>query len=1161
MKIALRIVCVAAFLTSAILPQSLSLAASADPAPAGTSRNWAEGNTLLNSAYALGQSHRNFLQYFNEARTRYGALPPEGQLMDATAGWDVYIASNVPGLGKFIRDNNPPNRSGAWTSAPPDIPLVNRVVTPVNKVDGFRKPLLPPMRLSRDGRIGVVPGSGGLDGNPQPLRIRINRPEALNKHFLESAPGTPTLDPQTWEVSDHQKWGLPGSKTTHFVSICEPDAQEASHANPYACGQGGKDDCYKLTIVGSAVTDTFSTSAIYELDGGYRTLYMPQLEKNDRLYSREVIIRVSEPKTARARIAGVDFSSDYKVSPIRQGILFELNTPADGRIVVTRRQGLPLIWRHSVTGEMRAGSYETVYAVAPNGSKACDASQWGDLKPISHAPFDPLVKNRYPFAKYQFRDPMGHYIPDGEDIKGTYPWLDMDAKNISLMISDANLFRDGLLHDQSRFPNRCVNAGCTPGDSRDKSNISQFTIMGAWTKGKMSVFDNMINYADFRINVANALYLDLYKPGTAPGRTGNKSQSVEVGAYREVGGGTVRDHYVALTDQNGNPLLDANGIQHRYLMKNSSLFDSIENRLNYNPHMKPARPHDVVWLVSSGATSDELSFDDLLNENAFIVSEMVAAYSWKNGNRFRMTGYDGWNELIGAWSGQVKVQNSATTLPHKWVVPDSGDVVHGRIEPVANGGVKGKGLYFNGENTRILYQIPHIQPSKMSESYWFHSLFIDSRSTAGERVILDFPDKSRLTLIESDSAYRFKAYNNQGEEQAVIPVPRRLVRERWLHIGIQVTPSNFITLFVNGFPFSDFKTTTGSTFRMTPGALVLGRAHNSFDGRNAADSLLKQISSQTARIGSWLGGSAEKVSGVLLPSQPGHLSFKGWMDDYKVFSYRPDFETVCNMAHGTLVAAGRSASVSALAADYPSAMHNKVSNALELRGQRPHPRYACHMGDPESDQTAAIQRIPDGAVSIRADMHFPEGPIFHDAPRPDSSANTFCLACHSTQNVHGLTVEALRYRNVPASLDPRRQPTQAPPLIRGNLPVEFIQSINGNHGATGSNKIDEYTLKSSRGVPQPIKNVILMKSNEAVSVLQTNAQVSKAGVDSLRVNTSGLAVRADFLIDGVLTHSDSSAPFDLPTRLVPTGTRSLTVRSNSSNGMSSDRTYVLHLTP
>lgn len=1099
--------------------------------------NWYNDNTLFNSAYALGVSHWNILRYYDEAKERYGALPPADQLTHATVGWDVYLASNIPGLGKFIRDNNPPNNRGGWTITTPEIPLVNRVVTPVNKTEGFRKPLLPPMRLTRDGRIGVVPGSGGVDGNPQPLRIRLNRPEVLDRHFLESAPGVPTLDPETWEVTDHRKWGLPGSKTTHFASICEGTPRVPAQGNPYACGSNGQDDCYDLTLVGSAVTDTFSTSDMYELEGGYRTKYMPQLERGDRVYSRAMTIRVSQPKTANARIAAVDFSADYKMAPIRQGLLFELNTPADGRLLVTRRQGLPLVWRHTTTGDMHAGSYETVYAVAPANAAPCDASQWGDLRPISHAPFDPLVNKRYPFAKYPFRDPMGNYIPDGEDIKGTYPWLDMDAKNLSLMISDANLFRDGLLFDKSRFSNHCVHSGCTPSDSPDKSNISQFTLMGAWTKGKMSIFDNKLNYADFRINLANALNLDLYQPGSDVSSTTNKSASVEVGAYREVGSGTIKDQYIALKDEYDNPVLGRDGTEQKYLMKNSSLFDSIENRMNYNPHMKPAAPHDVIWMLSSGATTDEFSFDDLLNDNAFILSDMVAAYSWVNQNRFRMTGYDGWNELLGSWRGQVKVQNAATTLPDRWVVPDAGDVVHGRIEPVANGGVKGKGMYFNGENTRILYGIPSGQPTTMSASPWFHSLFLDARglSSSEERVILDFPDKSRLTMKDAGNSVSFQAYNPWGELSQTFLVPANLVKERWFHLGLQTSPTNLITVFVNGFPYTEF-TSSDAMFQMKSGALVLGRAHNAYDKRYA--SLMDRL----------LGRStATPVSyGV----------FKGWMDEYKVFSYRPDLESVCNMAHGTLVATESNAQMDSQAALYSSLMHKRVSNALQLRGQPSYSRYACYMDDPSADRTTVLHRLPPGAVSIRASMHFPEGPLHHDAPRPDSTSNEFCLACHSSKGIGGLTVEALRYKaGVLAKRDPRRQPTQAPPFITGNIPAEFVESIQGNWGAGGSPFIDEYVLPSSQGVQPDIRNLVQIQNGEPVRVVTSGASLARGSVSALRVNASGLAGRAEFRVNGVLSLDDRVAPFELPMGNLANGTHEISVTTYSSNGLQSQRNF------
>jgi hypothetical protein len=160
-----------------------------------------------------------------------------------------------------------------------------------------------------------------------------------------------------------------------------------------------------------------------------------------------------------------------------------------------------------------------------------------------------------------------------------------------------------------------------------------------------------------------------------------------------------------------------------------------------------------------------------------------------------MTAYDGWNELWGDWRGQVKVQNAATTLPDKWIVPHSGDVVHGRIEPVANGGVKGKGLYFNGQNTRVLYEHSR-RPAAGDGVLLLVPLAVPGcarLSTNEERVVLDFPDKSRLTMKDAGWNVSFQAYNNFGELQRVFLVPAGLVKERWFNLGVQTAPNNTIT--------------------------------------------------------------------------------------------------------------------------------------------------------------------------------------------------------------------------------------------------------------------------------------------------------------------------------------------------------------------------------
>lgn len=1138
-----RLACAAALLAAsaqslAMLPTEFSsqqeldnyVAALPAPRPPEASIDWFDGQDR--TAYSLAVSQWDFLRYYDDAHNRYGTMPAEPALLGANAGWLLYMLS-LTGADKFT--GNPPDHGWGWTIATPEIPLDNRVVTNINHETGFRRPHLPPLRWTRDGRVGVVADTGGVDGHPQPLRISLNRPEVLQQQFVDSAPGVPTIDPETIEINDYRQWGLPGSNIAQFATICEAAPAAPADANPYACGTNGQDDCYDLTLIGTAVTQGYDTSAQVGKPDGIRTQYLPQLQPQDRLFGRQMTVRVSQPKTAGARIAAVNISDDYQVAPIRQGVLFEPVTAADGRLLIARRAGLPLVWRHSVNGQVRVGNYETVYAVAPDSAAPCNVTSWGDLYPISHAPHDPRVKNKYMFAKYPFRDPMGRYIADGADIKGTYPWIDKDAKVLSLMISDANLFGGGYLFPRDRYSTRCVHDGCTRGD-RDATNDLTYMLIGGWSKGKGVVIDNLLNFADFRITLSNALWLDLYQPGSALATTTNRSGSVEVGGTRSLSH-SEPNSLVALRDDYGRPVTGSDGRPQFHLVKNSSVFDTIDNRLNYNPHMKPVGPHDVIWTLSSGVATDEFAFDDLLNNNAFIVSDMVAAFTATNDSLFRMTAYDGWNELWGDWRGQVKVQNAATTLPDRWNVPHSGDVVHGRIEPVANGGVKGKGLYFNGQNTRVLYDIPAGQPRSLTASYWFHSLFLDVRGlTAGEeRVILDFPDKSRLTMKDAGSNTSFQAYNNFGELQRVFLVPSTLVRERWLHLGVQTTPGNLVTIFINGYPYTDFTTGSGSLFRMTGGALVLGRAHNRYDSRYT----------------SWW----DRLLGNSTATPVNYAVFRGWMDEYKLFSYQPDLESACNMAHGTLVAAGSNTALNNTTALYPSRMHDKVTTALQLRGQPSHARYACYNDDPARGRTAALHDLPAGAVSIRASMHFPEGPIYHDAPRPDSTSNEFCLACHAPDGAGGLTVEALRYRNVPARSDPRRQPMQAPPLITGNITVEFVDSFLGNWRAVGSNHIDDYVQPGSQGITPAVRNLMLVAQGTPVSVANSGTTLVRSSFSALRANVGGLAWRVEFRVNGALTLNDRVAPFELPSGKLVTGTSQVSVTAYGSNGTQSQRNF------
>jgi len=209
------------------------------------------------------------------------------------------------------------------------------------------------------------------------------------------------------------------------------------------------------------------------------------------------------------------------------------------------------------------------------------------------------------------------------------------------------------------------------------------------------------------------------------------------------------------------------------------------------------------------------------------------------------------------------------------------------------------------------------------------------------------------------------------------------------------------------------------------------------------------------------------------------------------------------------------------------------------------------MNTPSKDKTAQMHSLPAGSVSIRAAMHFPEGPLYHDAPRPDSTTNEFCLACHSKNDiVSGLTVEALRYKNgVLAKMDPRRQPTQPHTFISGNIPTSFVDSFKGNKGAIGSGYIDDYMMPSSAGVLPTLRSLVQMQSEKVVKHVYTIDTLARNDATVLRGNTSGLANRVWFYVNGNSVAYDDAAPFELPVSKLVTGKNEVKMYVRSGSGL------------
>jgi len=173
-----------------------------------------------------------------------------------------------------------------------------------------------------------------------------------------------------------------------------------------------------------------------------------------------------------------------------------------------------------------------------------------------------------------------------------------------------------------------------------------------------------------------------------------------------------------------------------------------------------------------------------------------------------------------------------------------------------------------------------------------------------------------------------------------------------------------------------------------------------------------------------------------------NAGFKGWIDDFKVIARKLDPETACNHAGGTLIGlpAGYTGEHTHFANWFPASTHQAISNRLHNSGETAYAAYANHY-DHGKDNGAHLGNLPAGTASLRDAIHFPEGPFYHNTPRPDSTQNQFCITCHSApsanENTHavafknGLTMEALMLRPVNAVQDLRRLPSQPPAVVTG----------------------------------------------------------------------------------------------------------------------------------
>ena len=810
----------------------------------------------------------------------------------------------------------------------PDAPAIDRPVH-ISDRGQYVDPYIPVYRTTRDGRL-----SYNVKSNQSTLRLYLNAPEKITQNYHDSPNGPAILATTTsFNVNTTRLRATNFGGGNVHTGICEvPDAQ-GNQKNPYACGD---DDCYDVVFIQSASADNTNQQRFLQGTPG--------------------TIRVNNPKTPNARIVEVDLGNTV-VSPHRLNFqqIFEPQITEDGHLLVGRvDNSRPITWRNLRTNRNVSGRYDMVYSVgSTDPRRACDVTQWNDLKPLGHAPYDPEMNTRYGFAMQPFRDAQGNVIPDNNDLVGSYPWVDATGDLISFATFGI----------RPNFPVSCVpDRPCNNNNYGNGAALMGKVIAGLWTKGKMVLVDNLVNHIDFpqpQQEDNGHRLIDIYRAGTGP--NASSSGLVRIGHGR---------------DNNGNAGLAASAT-------NSTFQESTENKLNFWRNMRPSTPSDVVWHHSSGAGSDELAFDDYLYENSFIISSMVQS-STNNGSQQRQfSGVNG------------RVQNAAAS--ERWNVPAFGSVVNGaRVENVALGGVHGKGVFLRG-NQRIDYTIPN-QPRNVRNNNWQISLFVDSRFANDNRSrnLINFPDGSELQLVGRDQARYWK----DGSVLRTVNFPSAIPQDGWAHIGIQMSNRNrTATFYLNGFAVDRFQSNQ-NFFEMRSGLLSVG------------------------------DHATRSVNGARM-----------WVDDFKVIGHNTNVEGWCAQANGQLVGSNGSNNRWAnIARTYPNFAHEAISEELRSNDEQEYSFYACYV-DYSGDYLAREDTIPSGFRSIRESINFPEGPLVHNEPRPESRNNGFCLQCHTATAPAGLSLDALAFNSsLTAANDPRRQPMQPPARVFGNIPANWLGS-------------------------------------------------------------------------------------------------------------------------
>ncbi|MEM1222281.1 MAG: hypothetical protein AAGH40_05915, partial [Verrucomicrobiota bacterium] len=769
----------------------------------------------------------------------------------------------------------------------------------------FIQPMIPHFRTTADGRVGSMVKTEVQSGNRY-LNFFLFRPEETGVHWTQGNVGTADVLAST-------------AINTSANSILE--GEFVDEIESYLGLTAGTLSVRQYTIIDR--TEPFGTSSERNPQGAggsdfYYIDVFACVDVNNNApdeYSMfqitPIIIEVDNAKRSNAAIVSVTVdtgrSKQSTVNPLPGHDMLEPMFTIDGKLLTLRTGENNFTWtdHEGVRGPVNqtyTGRADIVYAYSSNGTifgadGVGGVDGFENLLPISYASYDNRINGvddpnvAYGFTQYPMRDPTGNtiepggVIEPGNDIQGTYPWIDHLGNNLFYTTIRSRLRSNG----DSQYPNYAYDsiAGVDLDDT--SSNTRGQAVIGLWTQGKLVQMDNMVNATDYGTGspVIEHRMVELYQGGDPAG-------------YIRIGGG--RDNGANIRQPAGSD-------------PNTTIFDSLENKLLFSERFKTVTPNDVVWAVSNGKGADEFSFDDYLNLDSFIISHMTGALEFNSSpgsGTARMIYYDGFSnssDPLDFNAANVRITNDGTALPARWSIPQWGAPIGSiRIEPVAMGGIKGKGLWLDG-SSGIEYEIPQQASANMiPEANWYVGIFVDCRfnNNNSTRKLIEFPDGTQLVLRGRDEI-RYR--NASGGTLHTINIAGNLIlpREGWAHLAVQIFDGGqAIDFYHNGFLFDSYVTGNG-IFQMTDGS--------NGDGNG------------TLTVGTGSNGGS---------------NFIGWIDEFKVFAQTFDPEVCANMAHGTLVGVnnGDNSDLEDQANLYGTAGEQFISFILENSGQPTFDHYA-----------------------------------------------------------------------------------------------------------------------------------------------------------------------------------------------------------------------------